>query len=119
MIFMSFWSLMFLNIKLTFTIFAPAFQVDEDFIAAYQANYGFTETGEPLPPEELAKKQEEANEAVDKVLSTHCLYSMKIHTLSETICKNKQIKIKILFHFQLCNHKAMKIPRSHLLVSIY
>ncbi|XP_065057716.1 17S U2 SnRNP complex component HTATSF1-like [Rhopilema esculentum] len=52
-------------------------KVDEDFIAAYQANYGFTETGEPLPPEELAKKQEEANDSADKTISENKVAGQK------------------------------------------
>ena len=41
-------------------------QVDEDFIAAYQATYGFTETGEPIPPEVLAAKEKEEAEKLQQ-----------------------------------------------------
>jgi len=41
-------------------------KVDEDFIAAYQATYGFTETGEPIPPEVLAAKEKEEAEKLQQ-----------------------------------------------------
>eukprot|EP00794_Sanderia_malayensis_P000200 gene200-814_t len=41
-------------------------KIDEDFIAAYQASYGFTESGEPLPPEKILEnsKPDAASEQV-------------------------------------------------------
>lgn len=50
------------------------FQVDENFIAAYQANYGFTETGEPIPPEVLAEREREEAAKLQQKLEVCILY---------------------------------------------
>ena len=52
------------------TIHGVSFQIDQDFIASYQATYGFTETGEPLPPEALTDAKNEGPDSKEAKVCT-------------------------------------------------
>ena len=61
-------------------------QIDENFIAAYQASYGFTEDGVPLPPEKILEnsKPKEPEEKKKNVRLLICIYNFIV-----SVCKQK------------------------------